>query len=305
MIDWRVAVLAAVGAGVSARLVANFAITKAPPSLIRTNISRDEVPAVLGWAVVAGALKGAGLIALWIAFDYRERGCGGTGNLCIDLLIPPPWNLVWIPLVPVIGMFAAGTWDDLRGDERPRGFGGHFAAVRGGALTGGVVKLVIGGVVALVTVAALDGWRPPPLADWLLFAAPIALTANLINLMDRAPGRALKVFLVLALPLFVLIPAWRPLGAGAIGAALALLPLDLRARGMLGDAGANPLGAVLGLGLVVGSATLGRDLALTRVFLVMLVVVLLALNLASEKWSFSKVIDNTPWLARLDHLGRK
>ena len=93
-------------------------------------------------------------------------------------------------------------------------------------------------------------------------------------------------------------PLWRIIASGAIGATLAILPLDLRAKGMLGDAGANPLGAILGLGLVVGFG--GSFAALIGV-----AIVLLALNLASERWSFSAVIERTPWLARLDHLGRK
>ena len=65
---------------------------------------------------------------------------------------------------------------------------------------------------------------------------------------------------------------------------------------MLGDAGANPLGAVLGLGLAV---TFGFYLDLYAI------VVLLALNLASERWSFSAFIARTPPLRWVDSLGRE
>jgi UDP-N-acetylmuramyl pentapeptide phosphotransferase/UDP-N-acetylglucosamine-1-phosphate transferase len=78
---------------------------------------------------------------------------------------------------------------------------------------------------------------------------------------------------------------------------VAILPLDLAAKGMLGDAGANPMGALLGLGFVLVSDG-------STPVLVAIVTILLALNLVSERVSFSKVIEDTPWLARLDHLGR-
>ncbi len=50
--------------------------------------------------------------------------------------------------------------------------------------------------------------------------------------------------------------------------------------------------------------TWGIPLA-TSVANVAAVVVLLALNLASERWSFSKVIERTPPLRWLDAIGRK
>jgi UDP-GlcNAc:undecaprenyl-phosphate GlcNAc-1-phosphate transferase len=75
-----------------------------------------------------------------------------------------------------------------------------------------------------------------------------------------------------------------------------VLPADLSARGMLGDAGANPLGAVWGLGLAAATGTFGR---------IVTIAVLLVLNLASERWSFSAAIDRTPILSALDRLGRK
>ena len=63
---------------------------------------------------------------------------------------------------------------------------------------------------------------------------------------------------------------------------------------MLGDTGANVLGAGAGLGLV---ATTGPGTWWVAV------VVLAALNLVSERVSFSEVIDRTPPLRWLDRLG--
>ena len=70
--------------------------------------------------------------------------------------------------------------------------------------------------------------------------------------------------------------------APVMGAALGLLGDDLHERLMLGDTGANVIGAVLGLAVVLGS----RESIRLAVMLV-----LLALNVAAELVSFSAVID--------------
>ena len=83
-----------------------------------------------------------------------------------------------------------GLIDDLLGTEADRGFLGHLRALSHGRLTTGAMKLFGGGVVAIVLTAApgeVSGRRL--LAD----AALVALAANLGNLLDRAPGRTIKV----------------------------------------------------------------------------------------------------------------
>jgi UDP-N-acetylmuramyl pentapeptide phosphotransferase/UDP-N-acetylglucosamine-1-phosphate transferase len=71
---------------------------------------------------------------------------------------------------------------------------------------------------------------------------------------------------------------------------------DLQEQAMLGDTGANVLGAAVGLAAVV---------ALDRGPTVALAVVLLTLNVASEWVSFSAVIDRTGPLRWFDRLGSK
>ena len=186
-----------------------------------------------------------------------------------------------------------GLVDDLLGGE-DRGFRGHLAALADGRLTTGAMKLFGGGVVAIVLTAApgeVSGRRL--LAD----AALVALAANLGNLLDRAPGRTIKVGLIAYAPL-ALVAGTAPVGlalAPVVGAAAGLLHADLRERLMLGDTGANLLGAVLGLGVVLETGRPVRTVVL---------VVLVLLNLASERVSFSAVIDATPGLRHLDRLGR-
>lgn len=119
----------------------------------------------------------------------------------------------------------------------------------------------------------------------------MAGTANLVNLLDLRPGRALKAVIVLGAPgALGSAPA-----AAAVGASVGVIADDLDARAMLGDTGANAAGALLGLALVERSGLAGRSLALA---------VLTALTLASERVSFSAVIDRQPLLRRLDQWGR-
>jgi UDP-N-acetylmuramyl pentapeptide phosphotransferase/UDP-N-acetylglucosamine-1-phosphate transferase len=188
-----------------------------------------------------------------------------------------------------------GLIDDLLGTEGDRGFRGHLRALAHGRLTTGALKLFGGAVVAIVLTAApgeVSGRRL--LAD----AALVALAANLGNLLDRAPGRTIKVGLLAYVPV-ALLAGTAPVGlalAPVVGAAAGLLPADLGERIMLGDTGANLLGAVLGLAVVLEASRPVRTVVL---------VALVALNLASERVSFSRVIDGTPVLRQLDRLGRR
>jgi UDP-N-acetylmuramyl pentapeptide phosphotransferase/UDP-N-acetylglucosamine-1-phosphate transferase len=79
------------------------------------------------------------------------------------------------------------------------------------------------------------------------------------------------------------------------GAAAALLLDDLHEHLMLGDAGANVLGGVLGLGVVVSCSTSTRLVVLA---------VLAGLNVVAERVSFSAIIDRIGVLRALDHAGR-
>jgi hypothetical protein len=87
-----------------------------------------------------------------------------------------------------------------------------------------------------------------------------------------------------------------PLVAGPLGASLAVLPADLGERVMLGDCGANAVGALLGLRLAAVPGRPARAGALA---------VVVGLTLASERVSFTRVIEATPVLRDLDRLGRR
>jgi hypothetical protein len=215
-------------------------------------------------------------------------------------LAPPRHRAAGV--VAVLAAAALGAHDDLAGDDGSRGLRGHFAALRRGQVTTGAVKAVGLGVVGVVSTALAGGGRASvgrrpaglswavSLADVAVGGAVVAASANLVNLLDLRPGRALKAVLLCA-PL-----AGGPLGAVAGGAALACIADDLAERSMLGDTGANAVGALLGLAAVTRSTRAVRCLTLT---------VLVGLTLASEKVSFTHVIATTPWLRRIDDLGRR
>jgi hypothetical protein len=210
-----------------------------------------------------------------------------------------------------LGAGAFGCYDDLAGSGDRRGLKGHLGALAKGEVTTGAIKIIGLGAVGL-TAALLSGPRPGGgtgggtggtggtgaagrLADLVIDAGLVAGTANLVNLFDLRPGRAIKVSLAASAALAATGVQARAAVAAPAGAAVALLNEDLGERAMLGDAGANALGAMIG----VAATSLPR--------LVRLAVLggVAGLTLASEKVSFTKVIARTPALNWLDMLGRR
>ena len=197
-------------------------------------------------------------------------------------------------LFAVFGFGFLGLVDDLTAHGEDRGFKGHLGALREGRVTTGLLKLIGGAAIAVVIVAT-PGFKSG--RTLIVDAALIALAANLGNLLDRAPGRTIKFGLVAYIPIAIAVGT-APIGiavAPVMGAALGLLPDDLRERLMLGDTGANVIGAVLGLAVVLGSRESIR---------ITVMLVLLAMNVAAELVSFSRVIDAVPPLRWFDRLGR-
>ena len=112
----------------------------------------------------------------------------------------------------------------------------------------------------------------------------VGLAANALNQLDTRPGRALKAYLAAAVPL-----------DAPVGVAVLLLPYDLREMAMLGDAGSNALGALLGLNSVKRFTGRGQWVAIGA---------LAGLTILGERTSIGAWIERTPGLAWLDRLGR-
>lgn len=210
-----------------------------------------------------------------------------AGSALPLVLLDPPGALA------VVGSAAAGALDDLAGAATVKGLRGHLGALRRGDVTTGALKVVVLGATGLLACVWSDRRAGRGLgAATLTGAALVAGSANLANLLDLRPGRALKAALACGLPLAV---RGVPAAAAVSGAGAAVLADDLRGRSMLGDTGANPLGAAVGIAAAQQLGPRGRAVALA---------VVAGLVLASERVSFSRVIDSTPALRALDRWGR-
>jgi glucosyl-3-phosphoglycerate synthase len=208
-------------------------------------------------------------------FAHRGRqlldallACGPLAVNHRGLRLPVVGWLVALRRDPAVASVAAiGLADDLwSGPER--GFGQHLRQGR----TTGVLKLLGIPAVGLLATRRVSG------------AILTALAANTLNQLDTAPGRALKAYLAGSL----LVDAPR-------GLAVLLLPYDLREMVMLGDAGSNALGALLGLRSVGRLTGRGRAVAIGA---------LAGLTLLGELVSLGRLIEHTPVLRGLDRLGR-
>jgi len=250
--------------------------------LQRENYRGHRLPTAAGiFAVLAVLIVEAGRSALGAFGLGDEPGLDGVRPLVMFACV-------------CFGLL--GFVEDLLGTEEDRGFRGHVRALTRGKLTTGLLKILGGAAIALVLVGSagdlVSGKRL--VADAVL----IALAANLLNLFDRAPGRAIKVALIAWIPL-ALVAGTDPIGvaiAPVIGAFIGLLGDDLREKLMIGDTGAYVLGGVLGLAAVLEVGRGPRNGIL---------VVLVLLTVAAELVSFTRVIERVPPLRFLDRLGRR
>ena len=293
--------------------------------------------AYVAWPIdhtAAEALEGAGAPGLPPGGAFRSPAMAGATGAAAAALALVAFSLL-------------GYLDDTRGDLDAGGFAAHVTrSWRERRPTTGALKALGGGAAALLSVqiaqygnltsllsgdgwsdgravveslkqvvlGSHEGWAPVPLLRGALI---VALSANCLNLLDRAPGRAAKCALAWWLCGLVTAamvhPSWPQafqfasveLGwfawqspalwaAGAVGGSVGLLRSELAEEHMLGDTGVNPVGAVLGLATVAMSGAMVEWAVLA---------VLAALNLASERWSFSRIIDAVPPLRWLDRLG--
>jgi hypothetical protein len=167
----------------------------------------------------------------------------------------------------VAAVAALGLADDLwSGPER--GFRAHLRSGR----TTGVLKLLGIPAVGLLATRRVSG------------ALLVGLAANALNQLDTRPGRALKAYLVAAVAT-----------EAPVGVAVLLLPYDLREMAMLGDAGSNALGALLGLNSVKRFAGRGQWVAISA---------LAGLTILGERTSLGSWVERTPVLSWIDRLGR-
>jgi UDP-N-acetylmuramyl pentapeptide phosphotransferase/UDP-N-acetylglucosamine-1-phosphate transferase len=248
------------------------AVDAAPPGgrdlWARTNHRGEQVTLLEGPAVAAGLAIGA-LLCRQTTARVRLATAAAVSAVAV-----------------------VGCYDDLWGSTTAKGLRGHLSALRSGQVTSGAVKV---GVIGLTGLAAARAIKPgASMVGTALDGALIAGAANLVNLFDLRPGRALKVGVTVAA--LASVSSVAELAAPVLGASAGALPGDLAEESMLGDCGANALGAALGCALVAGTGRAVRLGALAGI---------VALTLASEKVSFSAWIDAHPAVTWLDGLGRR
>lgn len=193
------------------------------------------------------------------------------------------------------GFMLIGIIDDIYGDRSSGGFAGHFGKlIREGKITTGVVKAAGGGIISLIAAGLIADNDPVQL---IIKAVMIALTANLANLMDVRPGRALKgLLLIWLIGLGMVGIGYVPLLALLAGVVIGLMFFDLRESSMLGDTGTGPLGASIGFAIAAGAPFWAT---------VIITAILVLLHILSELTSFSDIIAANRVLKTIDDLGRK
>ena len=267
----------------------------------RTNHAGSTVTLLEGPAWVGGALAGAaGATAVEAVVSRLAPGAAGRSA-------GRSGGSAGATAIVALSAGALGALDDLVGGTADKGLRGHLRALARGEVTTGAVKVVGLGLTGLLGVVLVDSRGPgrgtaerpvgsgrPGWTDvlsTLVGGAVVAGAANAVNLFDLRPGRALKVTVAAGLPLVGGVAA-----ATAVGSSLGVVRDDLQASSMLGDTGANAAGALLGLALVERTGLVGRATALVG---------LAALTLASERVSFTQVIEANPVLRRIDVWGRE
>lgn len=249
---------------------------------------------------------GLGVVwAIWILGAW-------IGSIIIGALVgyQPAWLIMVNAALPlVMGACLFGMFDDWMGaDAKEKGFRGHLRALAELRISTGALKFFGIGLLTIFTAASITFPLEASIETVLtifLKALVIALSANLINLLDLRPTRALKAYsvgvLIAGLMLITFLgkiwPAYSyfALVLFSLGPVFAIWKYDAGEQGMLGDAGANAMGAYLGF--LLASALPLDGLLVTFA-------ILAALNIASEFISFSKVIEKSKFLNFIDKLGR-
>ena len=241
------------------------------------NYRGQRLPVVLGLAITAGLTIAIVAVALVDAGQYRLFPSSRAG---LEIL------------ASILLVFGGGMVDDVQ-PSRVHGLVRHFQELFQGRVTSGIVKLAV-----TVVAAAVFGVATRQHGLRLALCIPlVAGAANLWNLLDVAPGRAIKWFLPAGGVALALRPTYgfAPFEAAALGGALIALPFDLAEVAMLGDSGAYVLGFVAGGGLFLRLSTVGAAIAL---------MVVVALHVLAETVTLSRIIRGTPPLRWLDDLGR-
>lgn len=240
---------------------------------IRPNYKGEMIPVSMGIVFLPMIIIN-GIIVAFFTID-------SISMLCLFLFI-----------FGMMAMFFAGIIDDTIGNRDVSGLKGHFKSLFKGKLTTGGFKALFGGFVGLIISVAIS----KNIIDIIVNTLIIALSTNLMNLFDLRPGRAIKVYLVIIVTIFITLGGYiKILPLLILPNVLAYFNFDLKAKAMMGDTGSNVLGISIGILMAFGY-TLNVRIG----WLVFLVLI----HLLTEKFSLTKIIENNKVLNFIDKLGR-
>ncbi|MBC5996065.1 glycosyl transferase [Romboutsia ilealis] len=242
-------------------------------NVVRPNYKNDMIPVSMGIVFLPMIIIN-GIILAFFTAQYK------------NLLY------VFMFIFGLISMFFAGILDDIIGTREVSGLKGHFKSFFKGVLTTGGFKAIFGGFVGLLISIAISESIPDIIINTLI----IALSTNLMNLLDLRPGRAIKVYLVITVTIFITLTGYiKILPLLILPNVLAYFNYDLKAKAMMGDTGSNVLGISIGMLMVFGYSFNVR---------VSWLVFLVLIHILTEKYSLTKIIENNKILNFIDKLGR-
>ena len=242
-------------------------------NVLRPNYKKDMIPVSMGIVFLPMLIINA-IILAYFTTNFK------------DMLY------IFIFLFGLVSMFFAGILDDIIGNRDVSGLKGHFKSLLNGKLTTGGFKALFGGFIGLVISIPIS----KNIYDIVINTLIIALSTNLMNLLDLRPGRAIKGYLVISIVLlFTLGEYTRNLLLLIFPNVIAYFNQDLKAKAMMGDTGSNVLGISIGILFVMG-----YSLKVRLIWLAFLIFI----HILTEKYSLTKIIENNKFLNFIDKLGR-
>jgi len=271
--------------------------------VLKANFLGAKIPA--GGGIVLMLSFGWYLIAMFAICFTSKPGCILNP---LDILF---YNFLFYIsfLLPGLG----GIIDDIYGGQTPKGLKGHFKYLLSERkISTGILKIIFLFIAVIIFIFCLKNnfGQEEPLNSFtqinsLIIILVIMLFANFFNLLDLRPGRTVKTFLLfIYLSLLLFLPIlpyylkiWEFIFFAFLGpviiSILIYLPYDLSGKIMLGDAGSNFLGFIMGAIIVIL-----YPLPLQIGWLVFLIIV----HIYAEKYSISDLIESNKFLLFFDNL---
>lgn len=242
-------------------------------NVLRPNYKKDMIPVSMGIVFLPMLIINS-IILAYFTTNFKDM------------------MYIFIFLFGLVSMFFAGILDDIIGNRDVSGLKGHFKSLLNRKLTTGGFKALFGGFIGVVISIAIS----KNIYDIVINTLIIALSTNLMNLLDLRPGRAIKGYLVISIVLlFTLSGYTRNFLLLILPNVVAYFNQDLKAKAMMGDTGSNVLGISIGILFVIG-----YSLKVRLIWLAFLIFI----HILTEKYSLTKIIENNKFLNFIDKLGR-